>query len=411
MTTTLDLAAVRSQFPMIANTMRGHQLVYFDNGATSLKPEAVLAAVDEYNREFSVNIHRGVYEMSGRATERYDQARDSVRRLINADPDTGEVIFTRGTTESINMVASGWGDHHLVAGDEIVLTPMEHHSNMVPWQQLAARTGAVIRYMPLTPGGSLAADAIEQTIGPRTKIVAVTAMSNVTGYTPPIAEIVTRAHEVDAVVLLDGAQYASHHPVDVMALGCDFLAFSGHKMCGPTGIGALYGRRELLEEMEPPLYGGDMIQSVALDGATWARVPERLEAGTPNIAGAIGMGRAAEFLMEVGLERIAEHERHLYRAMADRMSRLDYIIPYGDAPEDERGGIYSFQMDGVHPHDVGSLLDQQGVAVRTGFHCAQPLMTHFGISGTVRASFYLYNTEEEVDRFVSAVERVHDILA
>jgi cysteine desulfurase/selenocysteine lyase len=390
--------------------MRGHDLVYFDNGATSLKPDCVVDAITEYYREYSANIHRGVYEMSGYATAKYDSARESLRRLINADPAVGEVIFTRGTTESVNMVAGGWGRRHLGPGDEIVLTPLEHHSNMVPWQQLAKATGATVRYMPLTPGGSITPDAVEATITPATRIVAVSAMSNVTGYMPPVQLITTRAHDVGAKVLLDAAQYASHHPVDVGVLDCDALVFSGHKMCGPTGIGVLYAKHSLLDEMDPFLYGGDMIESVSLEGSTWARIPEKFEAGTPNIAGAIGMGRAAEFLMETGLEAISAHEHDLYSYMCRRMADLDYVEQFGDAPADERGGIFSFAMNGVHPHDVGSLLDQQGIAVRTGFHCAQPLMNHFGVTGTVRASFYLYNTREEIDRFTAALERIHSIL-
>lgn len=411
MTGTTDITQVRSQFPVLSRTMRGHDLVYFDNGATSLKPECVVDAITEYYREYSANIHRGVYEMSGYATTQYDIARERLRSLINADPAVGEVIFTRGATESVNMVAGGWGRRHLQPGDEIVLTPLEHHSNMVPWQEVAKATGATVRYIPLTPGGSITPEAVAATIGPATRIVAVTAMSNVTGYMPPVDLITAAAHQVGAVVLLDGAQYASHHPVDVGALDCDALVFSGHKMCGPTGVGVLYAKRSLLEEMDPFLFGGDMIEQVSLEGSSWARIPEKFEAGTPNIAGAIGMGRAAEFLMETGLAGIAAHERDLYRYMSERMAELDYIEQYGDAPADERGGIFSFAMTGVHPHDVGSLLDQQGIAVRTGFHCAQPLMDHFGVTGTVRASFYLYNTRDEIDRFVTALERIHSILA
>jgi cysteine desulfurase/selenocysteine lyase len=405
------MTGVRTQFPALSGKMRGHDLVYFDNGATSLKPQCVVDALDGYYREYSANIHRGVYEMSGYATAQYDRARESIGRFIGADPRTGTVIFTRGTTESTNMVAVSWGMRHLTAGDEIVLTELEHHSNMVPWQELARRTGARIRYIPLTPGGSITPEAVTATIGPATRLVAVTAMSNVTGYMPPIEQIIAEAHAVGAVVLLDGAQYVSHRPINVAELGCDFLVFSGHKMCGPTGIGVLYARTSLLEEMDPFLYGGDMIERVTVDGATWARIPEKFEAGTPNIAGAIGIGRAAEFLMEIGMREIANHEDDLYRYAVERLGELDYLSEYGDAPVTERGGIYSFAMAGVHPHDVGSLLDQQGIAVRTGFHCAQPLMDHFGVTGTVRASFYLYNTREEVDRFVSALSRIREILS
>lgn len=390
--------------------MRGHDLIYLDNSATSLKPQVVIDAITEYYQEYSANIHRGVYEMSGRATQAYDTARESVKRLIGVDSDTGEVIFTRGATESINIVAVGWGQRHLGPGDEIAISPLEHHSNIVPWQQLAARTGATVRYFPLTATGTLTETSIEETIGDRTRIVAISAMSNVTGYTPPVAEIVEAAHDVGAKVLLDGAQYVSHHPTDVNALGCDFLVFSGHKMCGPTGIGGLYGRLELLEEMDPFLFGGDMISTVTKEGATWALIPERFEGGTPNIAGAIGMGAAADYLTEIGLEAITEHERDLSTYLRGELRRRGGITLYGDDTPEHGGGIVSFNVEGAHPNDVGTLLDQQGIAVRTGFHCAQPLMTHYGITGTVRASFYLYNTRDEVDRFLSALDRVTAIL-
>ncbi len=408
---TLDLIGLRSHFPALSEKMRGRDLVYFDNGATSLKPKEVVDALTAYYFEYSANIHRGVYEMSARATTEYDTAREAIRRMVGATSDAGEVIFTRGTTESINLVAYAWGLNRLGPGDEILLTAMEHHSNLVPWQQIAKRTGATLRYIPLTGGGSITAEAVHASITERTRLVAVTAMSNVTGYMPPLDLITTEAHRHGALVLLDGAQYVSHHPVDVNALDCDFLAFSGHKMCGPTGIGVLYAKRHLLEEMDPFMYGGDMIQRVRLDDSTWAHVPEKFEAGTPNIAGAIGIGAAARFLSDVGMEAIATHERDLYRYARERLGSLDYITEYGDAPEEERGGIYSFSMRDVHPNDVGALLDQQGIAVRTGFHCAQPLMDHFGIGGTVRASFYLYNTREEIDRLVEALMRVHAMLS
>lgn len=411
MTQTLDVAAIRAQFPVLSESMRGKPLIYLDNGATSLKPEPVLQAVESYNREYSANIHRGVYELSGRATAAYDEARASLKRLIGVQEGTGEVIFTRGTTESINTVAFSWAVPNLKPGDEIVLSPMEHHANLVPWQQVARRTGAVLRYLPLSAGATIPEEAYEQVIGPRTRLVALTAMSNVTGYTPRIDRAIEVAHRHGAAVLVDAAQYASHRPVDVTALECDFLVFSGHKMCGPTGIGVLFGRMERLEEMEPFLYGGDMIDRVGLYETTWAHIPERFEAGTPNIAGAIGLGRAAEYLMAIGMDTIADHEHALYREVRARTADIPWIREFGDADPDERGGIFSFEIEGVHPHDVGSLLDQQGVAVRTGFHCAQPLMDHFGVTGTVRASFYLYNTTEEVAQFVAALERLHAILA
>lgn len=410
MVRTYDINAVRAQFPVLGERMRGESLIYFDNSATSLKPRRVLEAIDRYNRSFSANIHRGVYELSERATLAYDEARSSTRRFIGADDTTGEVIFTRGTTESINIVAFSWALNTLRPGDEIVLTPIEHHSNIVPWQQVARRTGAKLVYMEVDRDAVLSRTAIEEAIGPATRLVAVTGMSNVTGYLPPLTQIIERAHSHGARVLVDGAQLVSHHPVDVDALGCDFLAFSGHKMCGPTGIGGLYAKREILEEMAPYQFGGDMIVRVGLYETSWARVPEKFEAGTPNISGAIGMGEAAQFLTETGMEAIAEHERDLTRYMSERLDRLEWVERYGAHGTEHGAGICSFALRGIHEHDVGSLLDQKGIAVRTGFHCAQPLMAHFGITGTVRASFYLYNTRDEIDRFVEALERVYSIL-
>ncbi len=411
MTTVTDFVDLRNDFPALSGTMRGKDLIYFDNGATSLKPQVVVDALQEYYTGYSANIHRGVYEMSERATAAYDRARESLYRFLSVDTEVGEVIFTHGTTESINMVAHGWGLKELKAGDEIALTAMEHHANLVPWQVIAQRTGAELRFFPLTAEATLSEEGIATTITERTKIVAITGMSNVTGYMPPLDRIISLAHQYGARVLIDGAQLASHHPVDVQQLDCDFLVFSGHKMCGPTGVGVLYARKELLEEMDPFMMGGDMIREVHLDHSVWARVPEKFEAGTPHIAGAIGLGRAVEYLMEIGMERIAQHERELTSYMMKTMKQLSYVERFGSDQEDNRGGIFSFAMKDVHPHDVGSLLDQQGIAVRTGFHCAQPLMRHFGITGTVRASFFLYNTTDEIDRFAEAVERLHSVLS
>ncbi|WP_018527421.1 aminotransferase class V-fold PLP-dependent enzyme [Alkalispirochaeta alkalica] len=410
MISTLDIQSIRDDFPGLASTMRGKDLIYFDNGATSLKPRPVLDALEGYYRDYSANIHRGVYEMSERATAAYDNARETLRRFLGASPGEGEVIFTRGTTESINLVAYSWASKVLGPGDEILLTAMEHHSNIVPWQYVAQRTGAVLRYIPMTPEGALTDEAISDSLGPRVRLVAITAMSNVTGYMPDLAALVARARQGGARVLVDGAQYACHHAVNVTDLDCDFFAFSGHKMCGPTGIGVLYARRELLEEMDPFHYGGDMIQEVTLEGSTWAHLPEKFEAGTPHIAGAVGMAAAAEYLLGIGLEEIAAHERDLLRYITEVAGQLPYLRSFGPGDIQRRGGIFSFALEGVHPHDVGSLLDQQGIAVRTGFHCAQPLMAHFGVTGTVRASFYLYNTRQEIDRFVAALERLYGIL-
>lgn len=406
----MDVSRIRSDFPALSGTMRGKDLVYFDNGATSLKPQVVMEALDEYYRQYSANIHRGVYEMSERATAAYDRARETLYRFLGVDPETGEVVFTRGTTESINLVAYAWGMNTLKPGDEIVLTAMEHHSNIVPWQQVARRTGAKLRFIPLTPDGTVTEEGITAAIGPRARIVAITGMSNVTGYVPPLDSIRREARRHGALILLDGAQYVSHHPVSVGELDCDFLAFSGHKMCGPTGIGGLYARRSILDQMEPFHFGGDMIREVHLEESTWANVPEKFEAGTPNIAGAIGLAAAAEYLMSIGMDAIVHHEQGLNSYMKKALDSLDFVSLYGPVTDNQRGGIFSMNLSGVHAHDAGSLLDQQGIAVRTGFHCAQPLMAHFGITGTVRASFYLYNTVGEIDRFVEALDRLYSIL-
>lgn len=403
-----DLSSYRKEFPVLERSMRGKPLIYFDNGATSLKPRMVIDEELRYYQELSANIHRGLYELSEQATVGYDRAREALKALLNVNED-GEVIFTRGTTESINTVAYSWGRVFLKEGDEILTSELEHHSNIVPWQEVAKTTGATLSFIPLTPEGAITPEAACNAITPRTRMVAISGMSNVTGFKPPVREIIEAAHAVGAKVLIDGAQYASHAPIDVQELDCDFLAFSGHKMCGPTGVGVLYAKKELLEAMPPFLYGGDMIDRVYKDHSTYARLPEKFEAGTPNIAGVMAFGKAAEFLSEVGLDRIEEHEQHLI-AYADRRAEdVPYITTYGKGDSARRGGIFSFNMDGVHAHDVGSLLDQQGIAVRTGFHCAQPLMDFFGIPGTVRASFYLYNTTAEIDRFFDALERVYQI--
>lgn len=409
MTTAVDIAALREQFPILVSTMRGKPLVYLDNSATSLKPRLVIEAERAYMEQYSANIHRGVYQMSERATAEYDSAREAVAKLIGARGN-GHVIFTRGTTESLNLLAYAWALPNLKPGDEILITPLEHHSNLVPWQQVAKRCGAVLRFIELDDRGRITPEAVDRSIGNRTRLVSITGMSNVTGYLPPIEYVTAAAHRVGAVVVIDGAQYVSHHPVDVERLDCDAIAFSGHKMCGPTGIGALYAKTALLEQMEPFHFGGDMIQTVGLYESTWADLPERFEAGTPNIGGAVAFGAAARFLASVGMDAVLQHERELTAYMSTRMRELNYVDYYGPVEQSEHAGVFSFNMRGVHPHDVGSLLDQQGIAVRTGFHCAQPLMQHFGVTGTVRASFYIYNTRDEIDRFIEALDRVRSVI-
>lgn len=390
--------------------MRGKSLVYLDNGATTLKPRVVIDAVQEYYRDYSANIHRGVYEMSERATAAYDDARAALYRFLGVEKKTGEIIFTRGTTESVNLVAYAWGMNTLGPGDEILTSELEHHSNLVPWQQVAKRTGADLRFIPLTPTGVITEEAVSRAVTSRTRLVAITAMSNVTGHIPPLKHIISEAHRHGALVLLDAAQYAGHHAVNVTDLDCDFLTFSGHKMCGPTGIGGLYARRSLLERMEPFHYGGDMIREVTTEGSTWAEVPEKFEAGTPNIAGAIGMAAAVKYLEDVGMDAIVATEAKLNSYIHEAARHIDYLTSFGPVESDSRGAIFSFNLEGIHPHDVGSLLDQQGIAVRTGFHCAQPLMKRFGVTGTVRASFYLYNTTDEIDRLMEAIQRLYTIL-
>ena len=442
--TTLDtpqpsLEEVRTQFPVLGQTMRGKRLVYVDNGATSLKPQRVIDAELAYYRENSSNIHRGVYQLSEEASASFDTARSEIASFVNAAADH-EIIFTRGTTESINLVGYAWGRNELGPVDEIVTSELEHHTNLVVWQQVAKATGAKLRFLPLRDDSSGLTDgAIEETIGEKTRLVAITGMSNVTGYRPPLRRVIEHAHRFGALVLVDGAQLVPHGPVDVQDLDIDFLAWGAHKMCGPTGIGALYAKESILEAMEPFQVGGDMIERVWNESATWAPLPAKFEAGTPNIAGAIGMGEAVRFLREVGPERIAEHEADLMRYTLERAAEHEDIIVYGGnevdgetAPDKDtahgtpgcgesdrgksgdgvhtmRGGIFSFNLADVHSHDVGMILDSEGVAVRAGFHCAQPLMRRFGIPGTTRASFYLYNTREDVDALFTALDKVRGI--
>jgi cysteine desulfurase/selenocysteine lyase len=399
---------IRADFPILSQPMRGKPLVYLDNGATSLKPQSVIDAEVTYLRDISANIHRGVYELSERATEMFDAAREKVKRFINA-PDDGEAIFTKSSTEASNLIAVGWGGKFLKPGDEILTTELEHHANLIPWQEISRRTGAELRFVELGPAGEVTVDALEAALTERTKIVAITGMSNVTGFMPPIAEIAAAAHARGAVVAVDGAQLVSHYPVDVRKLDVDFLTFSGHKMCGPTGIGVLYGRKELLEEMDPLLYGGDMIVRVFRDRATYRGVPDKFETGTPNISGAIALGAAVDYLTGVGMARVAEHEESVLEYAVEQLSQVEDVELYGPRNVRRRGGILSFNIGMTHPHDVGTILDGEGVAVRTGFHCAQPFMRYLGIQGTVRASFYLYNRRDDVDRLVAALARVRDV--
>ncbi|ODS99638.1 MAG: cysteine sulfinate desulfinase [Lautropia sp. SCN 69-89] len=393
-------------FPILSRPVRGKRLVYLDNGATTQKPEAVIEAERLFYRESNANIHRGVHWLSQHATDLYEQARERVRRLLNA-ASADEVVFTRGTTEAINLVAYSWGRANLKAGDEIVLSGMEHHSNIVPWQLICEQTGAVLKVVPLTDRGELQFDAFEALLGPRTRLVSVVHVSNALGTVNPVARIVERAHAIGARVLVDGAQAVAHQAVDVQAIGCDFYAFSGHKLYGPTGIGALYARREILAAMPPWQGGGDMIRTVSFERSTWADAPQRFEAGTPNIAGAVGLGAAIDYLMAIGIDRVAEHEHRLLAHATEAAQRIPGLRLIGTAPE--KAGILSFVVDGIHPHDLGTILDADGVAIRAGHHCAMPVMTRFGIPGTARASFALYNDEEDVAALMAALAKAQQM--
>ncbi len=389
-----DLAAIRAQFPILSRDVNGHPLAYLDNAASSQQPLRVLNRVERYLREEHANVHRGVHQLSAEATEAYEGA----RRAVAAHAGTGdpaEIVFTRGTTEAVNLVASSWGDAFIGAGDEIVLTKMEHHSNLVPWQLLAGRTGCDLRFVDVTPEGTLDLDDLDRLLATRPRLVACTHVSNSLGTVNPVREIVDRAHAAGALTLIDGAQAAPHMLTDVAKLGCDFYAFSSHKMCGPTGVGALWARRELLEEMPPYQGGGEMISEVKLEGSSWAKVPHKFEAGTPNISGVVGFGEAARFLADLGSDAIASHEDALKRAALERLDGIEGLRLYG--PRDERTAVFSFTYGDVHPHDLSTILDQRGIAIRAGHHCNQPLMDHFGISATARASFYFYNSPQEID--------------
>mgnify|MGYP005753369713 CR=1 FL=1 len=401
----VDIAALRGQFPILSQTVRGKPLVYLDNGATTQKPEAVIRAIDAYYRECNSNVHRGAHYLSDEATARFENARQSVANFLNASRE--EIIWTRGTTESINLVASCHGAS-LKAGDEVVISTLEHHSNIVPWQMACERSGATLKVIPLQPDGSLDLAAYRALLGERTRIVAITQVSNALGTVNPVAEMIRDARAVGAVTVIDGAQAVSHFNVDVRALDCDFYAFSGHKLFGPTGVGVLYGRKALLEAMPPWLGGGEMIETVSFERSTWNRLPYKFEAGTPNIAGAIGLGAAITWLQAQDRAALAAHEAALLRDATARAEAFDGLRLIGTAPG--KVAVMSFLLDGAHPHDVGQLLDQQGIAVRTGHHCTMPLMDCLGIPGTVRASFSIYNDSTDIERLFTALEKVKSFL-
>jgi len=395
-----DVQEIRHDFPILEREVNGKRLVYLDNAATSQKPRQVIQALTGYYERHNANIHRGVHRLAEEATAAYEEARQKVGCFIGA-PDTRALIFTRGTTESINLVAHAWGRKFLREGDEVVLTEAEHHSNLVPWQLAAQATGAKLRFITIQDDGTLDLEEAERLIGPKTGLVGCIHASNVVATINPVEKLAELAHENHALMLVDGAQSAPHLPVDVEALGCDFFACSGHKMLGPTGVGVLWGRPEILEEMDPFMGGGEMIREVHLDHSTWNDLPYKFEAGTMNIAQAVGLGAAVDYLDELGMENVREHERWLGEYAHRRLSEIEGITVYG--PEKDRTGLVSFSLPDVHPHDLSQLLDEEGVAIRSGHHCAQPLMRRLGVAATARASFYLYNTDEEVDALVEAL--------
>jgi cysteine desulfurase/selenocysteine lyase len=396
----MNAAKIRESFPILDQEINGHRLVYLDNAASSQKPRSVIEAVKRYYERDNANVHRGVHTLGARATDAYEGAREKVARFLNA-ASSGEIIFTRGTTTALNLVASSYARAVCREGDEIVLTPMEHHSNLIPWQQAAKATGAALKYIPLQPDGTIRLSDVENTVSDRTKIVAVTYVSNVLGTVNPIKAIAEIAHRRGAVIVVDGAQSTPHMRVDVRDLDCDFYALSGHKMCGPTGIGALYGKKALLERMEPVEFGGEMIDTVDLYESTWKEPPWKFEGGTPIIAGAVGLAAAIDFLEEIGLEQIERHERQLTEYAMERLSSIEDLVIYG--PRQDRAGLVTFNLGDIHPHDVATVLDAEGVAIRAGHHCCQPLMRWLNVTATARASFYLYNTEDDVDRLVAAL--------
>ncbi|WP_335870299.1 cysteine desulfurase [Bacillus sp. 2205SS5-2] len=398
----MDVKEIRKQFPILDQEVNGHPLVYLDSAATSQKPISVINSLNEYYRGYNSNVHRGVHTLGTKATDGYEGAREKVRNFINAS-SMEEIIFTRGATTALNTVAKSYGRANVSSGDEIIITYMEHHSNIIPWQQLAKETGATLKYIPLQEDGTISIEDARATITNNTKIVSVMHVSNVLGTMNPIKEIAAIAHSHGAIMIVDGAQSAPHMKIDVQDLDCDFFAFSGHKMCAPTGIGVLYGKKHLLENMEPVEFGGEMIDFVGLYESTWKELPWKFEGGTPIIAGAIGLGAAIDFLEEIGLDEIEKHEHKLAAYALEKMSEIEGMTIFGPKDPMKRAGLVTFNVDDVHPHDLATVLDAAGIAVRAGHHCAQPLMKWLNVSATARASFYLYNTEEDIDKFVAGL--------
>lgn len=404
----LDLAKIRADFPILdTEPYPGVPLIYLDNAASSHKPLPVIQAMNDYYRCHHANVHRGIHRLSEEATNMYEGAREKVARFINA-PDPCQIIWLRNATEGFNLVAYTWGRTNLRPGDEILLTEMEHHANLVPWQMLAEERGAVLRFIPFQENGILDLSNLDSLLTGKTKIFSFTAMSNVFGTINPVKELVKAGHAVGAVVMVDAAQSVPHMPVDVQELNCDFLAFSGHKMCGPTGIGVLYGKKELLEKMPPFLGGGDMIRRVQLEKSTWNDLPWKFEAGTPSIAEAIGLGTAVDYLTSIGMANIHAHEQFITNYALEALSEVKGLKLYGPAAS-QKGGVAAFSLAGVHPHDIAELVDKEGIAIRAGHHCAMPLHKKLGVSATARASFYLHTTTDEIDKLIESLNRVRDI--
>jgi cysteine desulfurase/selenocysteine lyase len=403
----LDVEGVRRDFPILRRSVRGRPLVYLDNAATTQKPGQVIELLAHYYVLHNANIHRGVHTLSGEATALVDRARAKVARFIRS-PKSACVVFTRNASEAINLVARSWGDKNLKPGDEILLTDLEHHSNLVPWQMLASRSGAKLAFLASEPDGTLSVESARRAFTPRTRMFAFTALSNALGSVSPVRELASLARQAGAVSLVDGAQWVPHRETDVEALGCDFLAFSAHKMLGPTGVGVLYGRESLLESMDPFLGGGDMISEVWLDRSTYNDLPYKFEAGTPDIAGIVAFGSAVDYLSRIGFAGIEAHERALTRRLLDVLRSESEVAVYGPLEEGLRSGVVSFNVADVHPHDVGQIFDSQGVAIRVGHHCCQPLMRRLGVPGTARASVYLYNTLEEIEAFGRALRKAKE---
>ncbi|MEM4312098.1 MAG: cysteine desulfurase [Nitrososphaerales archaeon] len=403
-----DVYKIREDFPILKRKVHGKPLIYFDNAATSQKPQRVIEAIYRYYKEYNANIHRGVHKLAEEATEAFEEARDKVAKFINARYRE-EVIFVRGTTEAINLVSRAWGDYNVKEGEKILITEMEHHSNIVPWFLLSDRKKSKVEFVKITDEGLLDIQDLNEKLDEKVKLVSLAHSSNVLGTINPVKEISKLSHEKNALFLVDGAQSVPHLKVDVQEIDCDFLAFSGHKMLGPTGIGVLYAKREILEKMEPFLGGGDMIKEVHKWGARWKELPWKYEAGTSNIAGAIGLGEAISYLLSIGMDKIREHEKDITSYTLKRMREIENVKIYGPEDANKKCGIVSFNLGDIHPHDLATLLDEEGIAVRAGHHCAQPLMERLNIPATTRASFYLYNTKEEVDVFIETLKKAQKI--